>query len=61
MSHVELLAAPDVSAIADHDFSPMGEAAVDFGWSLQDVFDVLTFAQSMPTEAPLPLARIDAP
>lgn len=27
-------------------------AANDSGWSLQDVIDVLTFAQSLPTEAP---------
>jgi len=27
-------------------------SGIDLGWSLQDVIDVLTFAQSLPTEAP---------
>ncbi len=27
-------------------------ASLDLGWTLQDVIDVLTFAQSLPTEAP---------
>ena len=27
-------------------------SAIDIGWSLQDVLDVLTFAQGFPTEAP---------
>jgi thiosulfate dehydrogenase len=27
-------------------------SAIDLGWSLQDVIDVLAFAQSLPTEAP---------
>ncbi len=27
-------------------------SAIDAGWSLQDVLDVLTFSQTLPTEAP---------
>jgi thiosulfate dehydrogenase len=27
-------------------------SSIVLGWSLQDVIDVLTFAQSLPTEAP---------